>query len=610
MIRILLFALLLLASTGLLAQVQHDSTVVQKKYAKADSLTNHYLQAAERFSSKGKSNKVKQKTDSLKQRVLSGAWLKSRRKQTDSITVKDLAQGSIPVDTMPKQVISVQHKLDSTKSTLSLLHLSGRNRGKLDSLKSAKLGSDTSSFSKKKASLDSLKENYAFRLDSIQQRIKDPLKLQQKKDSLTQAYNGAVASKLKKIQDKGLGLTSEEKSFLHQSGMPNVGLNAPLLPAFNMPTSSIPDVALNAPDLSLPQVSLPEASIPTTISPDIKIPTLDKVGLPEMPMGEQLTKVKNISSEAQVVGSKVGDYAKDVKEIKDEGLEKSQNLDKLVDEGVQNIDQVEAVQKELAGAEKLKQLQQLELDKIKNAQELRDQASSAVVNAKVLSNETLVKEQVEKMNKHKKKFDHIQDMRNIPKFKPNSMKGKTIIERLEPGVLFQFLKEKEKTNWFIAPELLYKLSGTFAAGAAGLYSFQYTSAPKIVWTDPVYGYKFIVQAKAYKSFYVRAEWESTSRMISSTSQLNNWEQREWNKNYLAGLGRVQKISPRLNGYFWGFYNFTRDPKDLFTNKVILKTGIQFKLVDEHKKTRKHISDKIKRLSEDSRRSMNDTEPRK
>jgi len=132
-------------------------------------------------------------------------------------------------------------------------------------------------------------------------------------------------------------------------------------------------------------------------------------------------------------------------------------------------------------------------------------------------------------------------------------------------------------------------------------------APKIVWADPIYGYKLIAQAKAYKGFYVRTEWESISRIIQSNPQLNDASSRKLNSNWLAGLGRVQKISPRLNGYFWGFYNFTRDPMDMFTNKVILKTGIQFKLVDEHKKTRKHISDKIERLSKESKEKSEDEE---
>ncbi|HZX74478.1 MAG TPA: hypothetical protein VFE57_08660, partial [Cyclobacteriaceae bacterium] len=204
--------------------------------------------------------------------------------------------------------------------------------------------------------------------------------------------------------------------------------------------------------------------------------------------------------------------------------------------------------------------------------------------------------QMQILNKHKKKFDEIHDMRYVPKIRPNAMTGKPLMERLVPGVLFQILKENDNMSWFIAPELLYKISATFSVGAAGMYRVHYSLAPKMIWEDPVYGFKLIGQAKVYKGFYLRTEWENTS-MVSSTSTYNSDPiLRQWNSNWLAGIGRAQKISGRLNGYFWGFYNITSDPHDIFKNKVILKTGLQFNIVDEHKKIRKHITEKIEKQS--------------
>jgi hypothetical protein len=62
---------------------------------------------------------------------------------------------------------------------------------------------------------------------------------------------------------------------------------------------------------------------------------------------------------------------------------------------------------------------------------------------------------------------------------------------------------------------------------------------------------------------------------------------------LVGLGRTQKISNQLNGHFWAFYDLNNDQEDIFKGKFILKTGIQFNLVNRKKKFENHITEKMK-----------------
>jgi len=53
----------------------------------------------------------------------------------------------------------------------------------------------------------------------------------------------------------------------------------------------------------------------------------------------------------------------------------------------------------------------------------------------------------------------------------------------------------------------------------------------------------------------------------------------------------------MSGYFWAFYNLTRDPQDIFNGRVILKTGIQFNLVNYRKNLENHVTEKMKRQRE-------------
>jgi len=203
----------------------------------------------------------------------------------------------------------------------------------------------------------------------------------------------------------------------------------------------------------------------------------------------------------------LGSVKDDIKEAKEKGLDYTEHADELAEESLKKLKEVKALEGQLSAAEKLKQAQQAELEKIKNAQHLRDQLASGKVTEKVLANEEQVKAYMEKMAKYKKKFDKLPDIRYVPKIKPNAMKGRPLKERFAPGMLFQIVKSDQTVSWYLAPEVLYKFSGTFSGGVAGVYRFQYNLSPKVIWDNPLYGYKVIGQAKTWKSFYLRSELE-------------------------------------------------------------------------------------------------------
>ncbi|HRF35328.1 MAG TPA: hypothetical protein PLM56_17615 [Cyclobacteriaceae bacterium] len=431
--------------------------------------------------------------------------------------------------------------------------------------------------------LDSIKLNHVSRLlselDSLQRGLPSEGKLAAKMDSIKQASLQKIKEKLSFKERVNIPLNDQEKSFLQKHGLPLDKLN----------------LSNRLDGIDIPK--LPGSSNGNDLSS-----TLDKVKgngdltnkLPSIPTVQGIVpeQLKTAVDRANSVKEELGSVKDDIKEAKEKGLDYTEHADELAEESLKKLKEVKALEGQLSAAEKLKQAQQAELEKIKNAQHLRDQLASGKVTEKVLANEEQVKAYMEKMAKYKKKFDKLPDIRYVPKIKPNAMKGRPLKERFAPGMLFQIVKSDQTVSWYLAPEVLYKFSGTFSGGVAGVYRFQYNLSPKVIWDNPLYGYKVIGQAKTWKSFYLRSELERLNYFRPVGPHLDP-SGRYWDTNWLVGVGRTQRISNRLNGYVWAFYNVTRDPSDIFSNKIIIKSGIQFNLVNDFKKVVKYVEEKVR-----------------
>lgn len=431
------------------------------------------------------------------------------------------------------------------------------------------------------AKLDSIKLKHFsqlwVKLDSLKQEAPEETLLINKVDSLKHLSMQKVQEKLKIANVK---LSDKEKAFLQKHGLAleNVDL---------LQRIEVTDLAEFSGSNAVNNLSpgLDELKNSTHLQNDLpSMPTLQG-GVPE--------EVKQVMDQAAGIKEKLRSITEDIKEVKENGLERTENLDELAEESLKNLKEVKAIESQLSAAEKLKQAQQLELEKITNAQQIREQLASGKVADKVLASEEQVKAHMEKMAKYKKKFDQLPDIRYAPKLKPNAMKGRPLKERIVPGMLFQIVKSDETVSWFLAPEVLYKFSGKFSGGIAGVYRFQYTLSPKVIWDNPLYGYKVIGQAKTWKSFYLRTEFERLN-YFKPTGPTIDPKGRYWDTNWLVGVGRTQRISNRINGHIWAFYNVNRDPSDIFNSRVILKSGIQFNLVNEYKKVVQYVEEKVKK----------------
>ena len=74
-----------------------------------------------------------------------------------------------------------------------------------------------------------------------------------------------------------------------------------------------------------------------------------------------------------------------------------------------------------------------------------------------------LKAAMDKMAKYKQKYSSVSSIKDLPKRPPNAMKGKPLVERLVPGLFFQF-QQKNYNLFDFNPYLGYKLSGRFTSG--------------------------------------------------------------------------------------------------------------------------------------------------
>lgn len=445
--------------------------------------------------------------------------------------------------------------------------------------------------------IDSMKRSFIFRFDSIESSSNDPLVVKKKSDSLKQVYESALSRRISFLKRNGVRLPKRagrlsDKALLATGKFPQ--LSTSRIPGAGDLSGNLPISNIGRSDESLPKLDVTDASLSSIQNSYINVPQLGELKNRELP-GE-LSNARNVMGDVSSQAKEVGGLAKDAERLKGEGIN-SDEANELIDGAIKNAKPLEGVSNQLSEVEKLDQLKQLDMAKFKDAQLARDQLASKITTNQVLQNEEAVKVYMEKMRKRKRKFNQISDMRYIPKIKPNEMKGKPLGERVVPGLLFQIFDSgqtrdsKKIVSWFLAPELLYRISGKLSAGIGGVYRIQYSVAPKVFWDRPLYGYKLIGQLKIWKDVHLRAEWENLS--FYSPPTLLEDRQRIWRNNWLAGIGRVQPITARLSGYFWAFYNVTRDPDDIFRNRVILKTGLQFTIANNHKKLIKHVGEKMK-----------------
>jgi hypothetical protein len=167
---------------------------------------------------------------------------------------------------------------------------------------------------------------------------------------------------------------------------------------------------------------------------------------------------------------------------------------------------------------------------------------------------------------------------DIPGFKPNNQKTKSLLKRIEYGGDVQ----SQKARYFfpvtsdIALSLGYKINDKSSIGVGASYKIGWGSNwNNLNITHQGVGLRSYVDLKIKGSFYVSGGYEQNYRaMINSIDQLRDYS--AWQSSGLIGLSKKYQISKKMKGemkLLWDFMSYQQVPR---TQAVLFRVGYSLK----------------------------------
>lgn len=438
--------------------------------------------------------------------------LKKSTTKADSIATK---LNSVKAPRLNTDSLSVLNSLDSTKRIWL---------AKLDSAK--QYGLPTANINK---TLDSLVQRSPYRyVDSVQQKMD---KLKQRITDPVQKAETTVNNKLNFIKSE-----SGEGAVLPN----NVDLTS-TLPSVTKPLAGVPDVNVSSVNLPTGNMELPEieTKLPTpdlNIGKDVKLPAVDQLKVAT----EKLDQVGAITEKA-------GAYQEEISAIKENGLASSKEIPKLAEQKIGELDEVSAIQNQ-AGKMDLPIGEKMDEEAAKAM--LKEQAQTEVMKTAkdhFAGKQEALMSGMQKMTDLKKTYESL-DSLNVPKRRPNAMKGKSLLERLVPGFSLQIQKS---SYWLLDlnPSLAYRISGRWSAGFGWNQRIGFTKQVNTVEQEKIYGPRVFTEFLWAKGFSLRLEGEQMFGVSvpSFSTPKSADEPLVWMTTVFAGIKKEYKISNRLRG---------------------------------------------------------------
>jgi hypothetical protein len=446
---------------------------------------------------------------------------------------------------------SIQHDFYTSSDSLK-----NAFRGKFATLDSSQAGAQHVIDSLQALNLPH--ERYVQKLDSIRQKRESEIQ------SLNQKVEGLKSKATQKID--GLNLPPEAKDQIAQ-----VTGN---IDGFQLP---VKDLNLGAVGVDSPFGSLDGLSS-SVESPVGKIGELG--GMPELP-GE-LGQVKDVTGQ-------LGGYQQDIQNIAGGNLKDVKQIPGALEGKAAEATGLGDVTKQ---AESLNPM----LDAAKNPDAMKQQAIKQVQQQAVnhfAGKEQVLQQAMEKMSKLKSKYSSLNSLKDIPKRRPNEMRGKPLRERLLPGIALQIQKKGDDILVDFNPYVGYRLSGRLTSGIGWNHRVGYntdrnafTSAPR------VYGPRVYGEFRLGKGFSPRAEFEYMNTYVPPQLQtpVTDPGVRAWVPGAFVGMKKDYRFIGSVKGTAMIMLRvFNVDHKSPYADVLNVRFGFEFP--QKKKKAKKADADK-------------------
>jgi hypothetical protein len=168
------------------------------------------------------------------------------------------------------------------------------------------------------------------------------------------------------------------------------------------------------------------------------------------------------------------------------------------------------------------------------------------------------------------------DNAELPAFKPNEMKSKSFLKKLEFGTNLQLGKSNSflPSTADIGGQIAYKFhqNGSFGLGAS--YKLGFGSLRQISITHQGIGLRSFLDYKLKGSIYVNGGFEyNHNAAFKSMEQLRNFS--AWQSSALIGVSKKYKVSKKLKGNIVALYDFLHRAHTPTTQPFVFRIGYNF-----------------------------------
>ncbi|HWA34657.1 MAG TPA: hypothetical protein VG737_11030 [Cyclobacteriaceae bacterium] len=255
---------------------------------------------------------------------------------------------------------------------------------------------------------------------------------------------------------------------------------------------------------------------------------------------------------------------------------------KSAENALSQVGDVQTLNKEIASAEKLKSSNEAMqiADKMKNSESMQAEIKKQAVNH-FAGKEDVLKKSMDEMAKYKKKYHSLNSLADAKKMKwwqpVNGLKGKPFRERFHPGVNLGYSTRKDTLNLDFYPNVSYQISGRFDIGAGALYRVHInTKNVAFDQASPVWGLTAFTTFKLFKSTLFRLETDAVNSPLPKSSA-DAPADRTWRWQLIMGIQNNFKISKTVTGNMQMLYNFDKNLKDGFPERLMVRVGVSFNL---------------------------------
>jgi hypothetical protein len=439
--------------------------------------------------------------------------------------------------------------------------------------------------------LDSIRSAFNLEADSLKKSYEETLarldvktiKLKHSRDSLqnlnlpTGKYTHKIDS-IGQLRQKSTADFNSKASALKAKTTDKLkGLDLP--PQYNEPlqqiTGKVDGFNIQSDFVKIPQTDVPGFSMPdidgagdlASKAGDIgKIGDLDNLG--------SLPKVETPVGDLGEIGGQAKELQGDLKNVSKGNLEDVKSIENQAGK----IDGVGDLQKGTAAVDDYKTKVGDLSDPAKAKEQAVEMAKEKAIDHFAGKQEQL-KAAMDKMSKYKQKYSSVSSIKDLPKRPPNAMKGKPLIERLVPGIFFQY-QQKNFNLFDFNPYLGYRLSGRFTTGLGWNQRYAYDRR-KESWNSRtrIFGPRTYVDFKLGKGFIVHLESELMNTFVPFSLNGNQETgKREWVWGMMVGLKKDYKIYKNLKGTVLIQYNlFNPEYKAPYVDRLNSRIGFEYML---------------------------------